>query len=63
MNKLSCVKSLFKTFREKSLETMKQCRCVSSSGPGPYPQIWTNIDVLAAKVYGALDVMNQLIED
>ena len=61
--KLSCVKSLFKTFREKSLEAMKSCRCVSPSGPGPYPLIWCNIDILATKVYGALDVMNQLIED
>ena len=63
VDKLSCVKSLFKTFREKSMVAMKSCRCVSSSGPGPYPQIWTNIDVLAAKVYGALDVMNELVED
>jgi hypothetical protein len=39
--KLSCVKKLFKTLRENSLETMKKCRCVSSSGPGPYPTIWT----------------------
>ncbi len=63
VNKLSCVKSLFKTFREKSIATMKQGRCVSSSGPGPYPQIWTNIDTLAAPVYSALDAMNELIED
>lgn len=63
VNKLSCVKNLFKTFREKSIETMKQCRCVSSSGPGPYPNIWCKIDELAAPVYGALDVMNELIED
>lgn len=34
--KLSCVKSLFKEFREKAMETMKQCRKVSSSGSGPY---------------------------
>ena len=61
--KLSCVKSLFKTFREKSLDTMKSCRCVSPAGPGPYPTIWCHIDELAAPVYGALDVMNELIED
>ena len=59
--KLSCVKNLFKTFREKSLETMKKSRCVAPSGPGPFPTIWTNIDVLAAPVYAALDVMNELI--
>ena len=34
--KLSNVKSLFKEFREKAMETMKQCRKVSSSGSGPY---------------------------
>ena len=39
--KLSCVKKLFKELREKSLETLKSCRCVSSAGPGPYPDIWT----------------------
>ena len=63
VNKLSSVKSLFKTFREKSLATMKKGRCTCSSGPDSYPQIWTNIDTLAAPVYGALDVMNELIED
>ena len=61
--KLSCVKNLFKTFRQKSIETMKNCRCVSSSGPGPYSNIWSKIDELASPVYGALDVMNELIED
>lgn len=59
--KLSCVKNLFKTFREKSLATMKSCRCVSPAVPGPFPQIWTQIDELACKVYGALDVLNELI--
>lgn len=59
--KLSCVKNLFKTFREKSLASMKSCRCVSPAGPGPFPQIWTQIDELACKVYGALDVLNELI--
>ena len=39
--KLSCVKKLFKELREKSLEALKSCRCVSSSGPGPFPLIWT----------------------
>ena len=34
--KLSSVKSLFKEFREKAMETMKQCRKVSSSGSGTY---------------------------
>ena len=63
MCKLSCVKNLFKTFREKSIETMKQCRGVSPAGPGPFPTIWCKIDELAAPVYGALDVMNELIED
>ena len=61
--KLSCVKKLFKELREKSLDAMKSCRCVSSSGPGPYPQIWTNIDVLAGPVYRDLEIMNELIED
>ncbi len=61
--KLSCVKNLFKTFREKSLEAMKQCRCVAPSGPGPFPLIWCNIDVLAAKVYCALGVLNELIQN
>jgi hypothetical protein len=59
--KLSCVKSLFKTFREKSISAMKQPRCISVSGPGPFPNIWTKIDDLANPVYGALDVMNDLI--
>ena len=63
VNKLSCVKSLFKEFREKAMETMKSCRCVSSSGPGPYPQIWTNIDVLASPVYTDLAIMNELVMD
>ena len=61
--KLSCVKNLFKTFREKSLDAMKQCRCVAPSGPGPFPLIWCNIDILAAKVYCALGVLNELITD
>ena len=61
--KLSCVKNLFKQFREKSLETMKQCRCVSPSGGGPYPQIWTNIDVLSEPVYTDLNIFNELVED
>lgn len=61
VGKLSCVKNLFKTFREKSLEAMKSCRCVSVSGPGPFPIIWRHIDELAAPVYGALGVLNELI--
>lgn len=61
--KLSCVKNLFKTFREKSLAAMKSCRCTCSAGPGPYPTIWCHIDELAAPVYGALGVLNELIED
>lgn len=59
--KLSCVKKLFKELREKSLDAMEACRGVSSAGPGPYPDIWTNIDVLASPVYTDLYVMNQLI--
>lgn len=62
-NKLSCVKKLFQELREKSLDTMKQCRCVAPCGPGPFPLIWCNIDTLANPVYGALDIMNELIED
>ena len=61
--KMSCVKKLFQQLREKSLDAMKSCRCVASAGPGPYPQIWTNIDVLAKPLYTDLDVMNELIED
>ena len=63
VNKLSCVKNLFRTFRENSIDTMKKCRCVSSSGPGDFPQIWTNIDVLATPLYRDLDIMNELIQD
>ena len=61
--KMSCVKKLFQQLREKSLDAMWACRCVSSAGPGPYPQIWTRIDDLAEPVYTDLDVMNELIED
>lgn len=61
--KMGCVKKLFKQLREQSLETLNRCRCVSSSGPGPFPLIWTNIDVLAAKVYGDLSFLNSLIEN
>lgn len=61
--KMSCVKKLFQQLREKSLDAMKSCRGVASAGPGPYPQIWTNIDVLAKPLYTDLDVMNELIED
>ena len=32
-SKISNVKKLFKELREKSIETMKKCRCVSPSGP------------------------------
>ena len=59
--KMSCVKNLFKTFREKSIKAMKSCRGVAASGPGPFPLIWCNIDILAAKVYCALGVLNDLI--
>ena len=61
--KLSCVKKLFKEMREASLDTMKSCRCVSSAGPGPYPDIWCNIDTLATPLYRDLEIMNELIED
>jgi len=61
--KLSCVKKLFKQLREQSLDTMKTSRCVSSSGPGPYPTIWCEIEKLANPVYSDLSIMAQLIED
>ena len=63
VNKLSCVKKLFQQLREKSLGAMKTSRCIGSAGPGPYPDIWNNIDVLATPVYTDLDIMNELIED
>ena len=63
VDKLSCVKKLFKTMREQSIATMKQSRVVVPSGPDDYPQIWSNIDVLATPLYRDLDIMNELIED
>lgn len=60
---MSCVKKLFQTLREASLDAMKSCRCVCSAGPGPYPDIWCNIDTLATPVYRDLSIMNELIED
>lgn len=39
------------------------CRGVAPAGPGPFPLIWSNIDVLSAPVYAALGVMNELIQD
>lgn len=63
VDKLSCVKKLFQELREKSIESMKQLRGGQCCGSGPYPQIWTNIDVLAAPVYRDLEIMNELIED
>ena len=39
--RLSCVNKLFKELRDKSMEVMEHCRPVASSGPGPYPLIWT----------------------
>ena len=53
--KLSCVKTLFQQLREKSMEQLKSCRCVSQSGPGSYPDIWANIDVFANPVYTDLE--------
>ena len=61
--KMSCVKKLFQTLRETSLETMKSCRCTCAAGPGPYPTIWCHIDELAEPVYGALGHMNNLVQD
>lgn len=61
--KLSCVKKLFQQLRNKSMETMKSCRCVSPSAPGPFPLIWTKIDELAIPLYADLDHLNTLIED
>lgn len=61
--RLSCVKKLFKEMREQSLDAMKSCRCVCCAGPGPYPDIWCNIDVLAEPVYTDLDILNELVED
>jgi hypothetical protein len=57
------VKKLFQQLRQQSLDSMKCCRCTSCSGPGPYPDIWTNIDVLATPVYRDLLILNELIED
>ena len=61
--KLSCVKKMFKTLRENSLDAMETSRCVCSAGPGPYPDIWCNIDTLAKPLYTDLNIMNELIED
>ena len=62
--KLSAIKSLFKEFRQKAIDSgLKSCRCVSPSAPGPYQNIWSKIDELAKPVYNNLDIMNELIED
>lgn len=61
--KLSCVKKLFDQLRCKALDSLKSCRCVCPSGPGPFPLIWTRIDDLADPFYGDLDQLNILIEN
>ena len=63
VNKISCVKKLFRQMRDQALDTLEASRCTTSSGPGPYPDIWGNIDVLATPLYRDLDIMNELIED
>ena len=45
----------------KSMDALKSCKCVSPSGPGPYPDIWCKIDELAEPVYIDLDILNELI--
>lgn len=62
ISKLSCVKKLFQQFRETAMKSgWDACKCCSSSGPGPYPLIWTNIDTFATPVYTDLSIMNELV--
>lgn len=59
--KLSNVKKLFKQLRDKSIETMKKCRCVNPTPCDQYTKIWKDIDTLAKPLYRDLDIMNELI--
>ena len=63
MEKLSPVKKLFQQLREKSMDALKEFRFPKFAGPGPFPDIWTNISDLAEPVYEDLEIMNELIED
>lgn len=64
VDKTSCVKKKYQQLRNSSLnDGLKKCKCVQSSGPGPYWDIWNNIDVFAEPVYTDLDILNELIED
>lgn len=57
------MKKLFNTLRGQSLAAMKKCRCTTPSSPGPYTDIWTRIDDLAAPLYTDMNIMNELVED